>query len=278
MSAGIRFPIDDPDIYAEFGIYYTPHRWLPDDPENTYIDHVFGFGYNMHLENPSEPALGWSLEQHFMQAAGQPKGVEAHLAATFPDGGGSRMITYWVDYDYPHKARGGMSGEVTFTDSHGGDAINARIREGGGSQWWAGTGVTNLHDFYSRAYTESVVGGGGIRISPSDRYPAVHWMGGIPDAGNGHYSAEASIFLDRSPEQYGWMFVDLAKPGAELHVRGAKTLVVDNGALQTAAPSGGIAAPWKLGSIVPVSVVMDSTRYVTAEVGGITCKLALCQE
>ncbi len=39
------------------------------------------------------------------------------------------------------------------------------------------------------------------------------------------------------------------------------------------APTGGTAAPWKLGSIVAGGVVFDNTRYVELEVNGVVVKL-----
>jgi hypothetical protein len=39
------------------------------------------------------------------------------------------------------------------------------------------------------------------------------------------------------------------------------------------APTGGTAAPWKLGDIVAGAVVPDATRYVLVEIGGVPVKL-----
>ncbi len=41
----------------------------------------------------------------------------------------------------------------------------------------------------------------------------------------------------------------------------------------SAAPTGGTAAPWKLGDIVAGAVTPDATRYVLVEIGGVPVKL-----
>ncbi len=41
----------------------------------------------------------------------------------------------------------------------------------------------------------------------------------------------------------------------------------------SAAPSGGTAAPWKLGDVVAGAVVPDGTRYVLVEIAGVPVKL-----
>ncbi len=41
----------------------------------------------------------------------------------------------------------------------------------------------------------------------------------------------------------------------------------------SAAPTGGTAAPWKLGSIVAAPVVLDAGQYVELEVNGVLVKL-----
>lgn len=48
---------------------------------------------------------------------------------------------------------------------------------------------------------------------------------------------------------------------------------VDDLALTTGAPTGGTAAPWKLGSVVAGAVVPDGTRYLEVEIGGVVYKL-----
>lgn len=276
MSTGVQFGITDPYRNipnAKCGIFAQSHLW---HNNGDYYDHVTGFGYNLLQEQPDDVAVGLSVESHYAQGLGSEFGSEMHLACTLPDGRGSRVFTAWVGHT-TSQALAGISGELTFTDSHGGDLINGRVREGGGTQWWAGTGVTNLHDFYSRKYTDSMVGGGGIRISPSDRYPSVEWMGGVTGGTGGHYATKVAAFLDQSPEQNGWFYWDLRTPGAEFHVRGAKSMVIENGAIQTVAPTGGTAKPWKLGSIVPTAVTFDTTRSVMAEIDGVLVKLAVCQ-
>jgi hypothetical protein len=60
-------------------------------------------------------------------------------------------------------------------------------------------------------------------------------------------------------------------PVATLNASGLFTA----GSLRTAAPSGGTAQPWKLGSIVTAASALDVTRYVEAEINGVACKLAL---
>ncbi len=53
------------------------------------------------------------------------------------------------------------------------------------------------------------------------------------------------------------------------------TLLQVNGAIKTAAPSGGTAAAWKFGSIVTAAVTPDLTRYVELDIGGTLVKVAL---
>lgn len=53
------------------------------------------------------------------------------------------------------------------------------------------------------------------------------------------------------------------------------TGLVVTGSVETSAPSGGTAQPWKLGSIASAASALDTTRYVEAEINGVACKLAL---
>jgi hypothetical protein len=48
-----------------------------------------------------------------------------------------------------------------------------------------------------------------------------------------------------------------------------------NGDIKTAAPTGGTAAAWKLGSRVASSMAFDSTQYIEVDIGGTLYKLAL---
>jgi len=48
-----------------------------------------------------------------------------------------------------------------------------------------------------------------------------------------------------------------------------------NGSLTTAAPSGGTAGSWKLGSRVASSMAFDSTQYIEVDIGGTLYKLAI---
>ena len=48
-----------------------------------------------------------------------------------------------------------------------------------------------------------------------------------------------------------------------------------NGAIKTAAPSGGTAKPWKLGGVQSTTIVLDDGAYVDVEIDGVAYKLAL---
>ena len=60
--------------------------------------------------------------------------------------------------------------------------------------------------------------------------------------------------------------IGTTSPGAKLEV---------NGAIKTAAPSGGTAQAWKLGSKVAAIVTLDAANYIEVEVNGVAYKLAL---
>jgi hypothetical protein len=47
-----------------------------------------------------------------------------------------------------------------------------------------------------------------------------------------------------------------------------------NGSIKTAAPSGGTAAEWKLGTRVASSVTLDGTQYIEVDIGGTLYYLA----
>jgi hypothetical protein len=76
----------------------------------------------------------------------------------------------------------------------------------------------------------------------------------------------ALIYVDASASNVG---IGTNAPSAKLEV---------NGAIKTAAPSGGTAKPWKLGSVVASSVTYSSTNYVEVEIDGVFYKLALAAD
>jgi hypothetical protein len=52
-------------------------------------------------------------------------------------------------------------------------------------------------------------------------------------------------------------------------------LIIPTGAVKTAAPSGGTAAAWKLGSRVAATVTLSTSQYIEVDIGGTLYKLAI---
>lgn len=248
---------------AYMGIFSYTGTWTNN---GTYESQIGKFGWNMLQQEAGEPSVGMEVEQKYAQGVGSAFGTELHLTSLFPDGQGVRMFTTWVNRAAPHDAHTGLAGEITFTGSPGGDLINGRLYEGGGTSWWRGTAVGSnyTHNFNNWIYNADITGKGSLRITPADDYPNFGFLLGG--------SEKAAIFVDMTESQLGNMFLQLRTPGASLHVRGGP-LVIDNGYIQTDAPSNGTAAAWKLGVASSVTPTAPN-RTIEVDVGGVTLYVA----
>jgi hypothetical protein len=97
--------------------------------------------------------------------------------------------------------------------------------------------------------------------------------------GNGYYfngnvgSSKMIIYSDYSGGSVGFSMFNTTGT-ATIDVNGNAGNISGIGNITTGAPTGGTAAPWKLGSRVAATVVVNTTEYIELDVGGTLYKLA----
>jgi len=74
----------------------------------------------------------------------------------------------------------------------------------------------------------------------------------------------------------GFQIFDVTNANATVFlINSSGNAEIPSGSIKTAAPSGGTATAWKLGSKVSATVSLVTTDYIEVEIGGVAYKLAL---
>ena len=186
-----------------------------------------------------------------------------------------------------------VSGSVYSNDSYTVDRNSVTVQTGVASGPIGYIGTFSSHDFSiytsnnerlrvsgsngnviiggsSSPYKLHVVGAGSLLALGEESFSTgKQLLTGIDGSGNAEIQAvhQGTAYRNISLNPNGGdVGIGTTSPGAKLEV---------NGAVKTSNPTSGTAQPWKLGSVVATSVVLDENNYVEVDINGTLYRLAL---